>query len=265
MPSCFNTLLEAVRHFRSVIMDAGSRGTTAHAQQCCIFQSYAKTVPSRMKLTMREPANHDNRQGVTSYSNSVYLHSSLHKWILIAVSCHRERPGVHICHLVLSLYICGESIVLPSQNLAAFLRCNQECNWIQPWSTKISRHQIRCKRDTQHEHHQKGQSSRNYNITFVKKNCLFFVRSTAADHLLSPLFLLDLELLLECDESPVFNRLRDLCPVEFSRWSESESDPTSKPLLLEERRRPFVFPSSPRGGSLQNANCKSSIWKHSGF
>ena len=34
----------------------GSRVTTAHAHQCCIFQSYAKTVPSRMKLTMREPA-----------------------------------------------------------------------------------------------------------------------------------------------------------------------------------------------------------------
>ena len=36
-----------------------SRVTTAHAHQCCIFQSYAKTVPSRMKLamkvTMREP------------------------------------------------------------------------------------------------------------------------------------------------------------------------------------------------------------------
>ena len=38
----------------------GSRVTTAHVHQCCIFQSYAKTVPSRMKLTMkltmREPA-----------------------------------------------------------------------------------------------------------------------------------------------------------------------------------------------------------------
>ena len=32
----------------------GSRITTAHAHQCCIFQSYAKTVPrSRMKLTMK--------------------------------------------------------------------------------------------------------------------------------------------------------------------------------------------------------------------
>ena len=29
--------------------------TTAHAHQCCIFQSYAKIVPSRMKLTMLEP------------------------------------------------------------------------------------------------------------------------------------------------------------------------------------------------------------------
>ena len=34
----------------------GSCLTTAHVHQCCIFQSYAKTVPSRMKLTMREPA-----------------------------------------------------------------------------------------------------------------------------------------------------------------------------------------------------------------
>ena len=37
------------------------RVTTAHAHQCCIFQSYAKTVRSRMKFTMklnmREPAS----------------------------------------------------------------------------------------------------------------------------------------------------------------------------------------------------------------
>ena len=39
------TLLEAVRHFRSV--DVRSHVTTAHAHQCCIFQSYVKTVPSR--------------------------------------------------------------------------------------------------------------------------------------------------------------------------------------------------------------------------
>ena len=31
--------------------------TNAHAHQCCIFQSHAKTVLSRMKLTMREPAS----------------------------------------------------------------------------------------------------------------------------------------------------------------------------------------------------------------
>ena len=29
----------------------GSHITTAHEQQCCRFQSYAKTVPSPMKLT----------------------------------------------------------------------------------------------------------------------------------------------------------------------------------------------------------------------
>ena len=70
-----NTLLEAVRHFRSVVIDAGSRVTTAHAHQCCIFQSYAKTVPSRMKLTMREPASMTTdmwSRHVTFYSNSVY-------------------------------------------------------------------------------------------------------------------------------------------------------------------------------------------------
>ena len=74
-------LLEAVRHFRSVqsvVMDSGSLGTTAHAHQCCIFQSYAKTVPSQMKLTMiltmREPASMTTDKGSrreTSYSNSV--------------------------------------------------------------------------------------------------------------------------------------------------------------------------------------------------
>ena len=37
----------------------GSRVTTAHEQQCCRFQSYAQTVPSRMKLTMREPHSWD--------------------------------------------------------------------------------------------------------------------------------------------------------------------------------------------------------------
>ena len=46
----------------------GSRVTTAHAHQCCIFQSYAKTVPSRMKLTMklttREPASMTCDHGV---------------------------------------------------------------------------------------------------------------------------------------------------------------------------------------------------------
>ena len=49
-----NVLSEGVRHFRSVVMDAGSHGTTAHAHQwqCCRFQGYPKAVPSRMKLTM---------------------------------------------------------------------------------------------------------------------------------------------------------------------------------------------------------------------
>ena len=41
----------------------GSRVSTAHVHQCCRFQSYAKTVPSRMKLTMKltmRDGIHDN-------------------------------------------------------------------------------------------------------------------------------------------------------------------------------------------------------------
>ena len=45
-PGWIYTLLEAVRHFCSIVIEAGSRVTTAHAHQCCIYQSYAKTVPS---------------------------------------------------------------------------------------------------------------------------------------------------------------------------------------------------------------------------
>ena len=60
----------------------GSRVTTAHAHQCCIFQSYAKTVLSRMKLTikltMREPTFMGSMttdtwsRHVTSNFNSVF-------------------------------------------------------------------------------------------------------------------------------------------------------------------------------------------------
>ena len=67
----------------------GSRVTTAHAHQCCIFQSYAKTVPSRMKLTMkltmREPAFLESMTTdtwswrVTSDLNSVLTM----KWLIV--------------------------------------------------------------------------------------------------------------------------------------------------------------------------------------
>ena len=53
-----NMLLKPKRHsIRYHHWFHGSRVTTAHAHQCCIFQSYAKTVPLRMKLTMCEPAS----------------------------------------------------------------------------------------------------------------------------------------------------------------------------------------------------------------
>ena len=67
-----------VRHFRSVDMDAGSRGTTAHAHQCCIFQGYPKAVPSQMKLTMREPASMTTDKGSRRVTS--YFYSALHIW-----------------------------------------------------------------------------------------------------------------------------------------------------------------------------------------
>ena len=59
-------------------MDAGSRGATAHAHQCCRFQGYPKAIPSRIKLTMRKPASMTTDKGsrcVTSYFYSaLYVH-----------------------------------------------------------------------------------------------------------------------------------------------------------------------------------------------
>ena len=72
------TLLEAVRHFRSVVLDVGSRVTTAHAHQCCIFQSYAKTVPSRMKLDYAWTSIHDNGHVVTACD--VWLQQRISGW-----------------------------------------------------------------------------------------------------------------------------------------------------------------------------------------
>ena len=42
-----NALSEEVRHFRSVVMNAGSRGTTAHAHQCCIFHTVMRRMYRR--------------------------------------------------------------------------------------------------------------------------------------------------------------------------------------------------------------------------
>ena len=71
----FQYAVEASPNFtRSIVMV--SCVTIAHAHQCCIFQSYAKTVPSRMKLTMRETASMTMdtwSRRVTSDFNSAYL------------------------------------------------------------------------------------------------------------------------------------------------------------------------------------------------
>ena len=110
-----NTLLEAVRHFRSVVIDAGSRLTTVHARECCIFQSYVKTVPSRikvtMKLTMREPASMTTdtwSRRVTFYSNSVLGTVKIAQtlcglWCAYVILCLTK----HVLHPIFSVYCPG--------------------------------------------------------------------------------------------------------------------------------------------------------------
>ena len=57
MAACGNALyaVKAQTSLAPLSRFRGSRVTTAHAHQCCIFQSYAKTVKLAMKLTMHEP------------------------------------------------------------------------------------------------------------------------------------------------------------------------------------------------------------------
>ena len=47
------TLLKPKTSLAPLSRFRGSHVTTAHAHQCCTFQSYAKTVPSWMKLTSK--------------------------------------------------------------------------------------------------------------------------------------------------------------------------------------------------------------------
>ena len=63
----------------------GSRITTAHAHQCCRFQSYAKTVQSRMKLTKHEPTFLGSRttdHGVWRLTLTAYWKSYVHNTLL---------------------------------------------------------------------------------------------------------------------------------------------------------------------------------------
>ena len=97
-------------------MDAGSRGTTAHAHQCCRFQGYPKAVPSRMKLTMREPASMTPDKGsrqVTSYFYSALQQISyvaLTGWALMwrcdhGISHHSQiDPGLGAWPLISILH-----------------------------------------------------------------------------------------------------------------------------------------------------------------
>ena len=85
----------------------GSRVTTAHAHQCCIFQSYAKTVPSRikltMKLTMREPTFMGSMTSdtwsrrVTSDFNSVLQKKKSNDFFFFFffqhLQCHERKIG----------------------------------------------------------------------------------------------------------------------------------------------------------------------------
>ena len=108
----------------------GSLVTTAHAHQCCRFQSYAKTVPSRMKLTMkltkREPHCWDLWQRttwsrhVTSDFNSVLI---LEIWRVYHFVCYDLQMNlahellVYLCvwkngHYNISIGICRSAVMM---------------------------------------------------------------------------------------------------------------------------------------------------------
>ena len=86
----------------------GSRVTTAHAHQCCIFQSYAKTVPSRIKLTIREPASMTTdtwSRRVTSDFNSVYSNKSPQITFITDYKLTWRRAVINSDHDVIHRYV----------------------------------------------------------------------------------------------------------------------------------------------------------------
>ena len=109
------TLQYAVKVQRSLAPLSRFRGshiTTAHEQQCCRFQSYAKSVPSPMKLTKREPHSWDPRQRttwsglVTSDFNSVLRQLcgcySVSGWFLegwLPCTSRNSHADPVICHI----------------------------------------------------------------------------------------------------------------------------------------------------------------------
>ena len=76
----------------------GSCVTTTHAHQCCRFQSYAKTVPSQMKLTKHEPTflgSTTTDHGVWRLTLTAYYSSM---WMIIYMynlhySKYQQRTG----------------------------------------------------------------------------------------------------------------------------------------------------------------------------
>ena len=89
----------------------GSRVTTAHAHQCCRFQSHAKTVPSRMKYAVkvqrslaplswfpgsRKPTAHVHQCcRFQSYAKSRRLHAIANDIYKQNLHCVNHIPGIH--------------------------------------------------------------------------------------------------------------------------------------------------------------------------
>ena len=96
----------------------GSHITTEHAHQCCRFQSYAKTVPSRMKLTSRkwqscEPHSWDPRQRTTWSQRIKHVYNYIKKTLVLYV--------VHDLYVLTNTFI----IMLFSCYLSLFMVCKE--------------------------------------------------------------------------------------------------------------------------------------------
>ena len=138
LSQCFLYAVKAQMSLALLSRVRGSRATTAHAHQYCRFQSYAKTVPSRMKLTMklrmREPHSWDlwqrttwSRRVTSDFNSVLFLFSKCTEFFPMTKVTYEEWNIQHnVCvdfrHVVKCCWIISYLAVFVILSIA-FLEC----------------------------------------------------------------------------------------------------------------------------------------------